>query len=500
MNTTILNMDQYDLWIDGKWCPSSDQNYFETMNPSLGEPLARVAEATESDMEAAIASCRRAFDKGPWPQLSAKERGAYLLKIAGLVREHAKILAELESLDTGKTIKQATFIDVPTAADCFEYFAGRGGQWKGDQIPVPDPVLSIVEREPVGVVAGIIPFNYPLIMAAWKIAPALIAGNTVLFKPSPLASVSIMKLAQLMEEVGLPPGVLNFVTISQPATSALLVQHPAVDMVSFSGSTTTGREIMRLASSTTKKICLELGGKSPNIVFADCDWDSAVGGTLSAIFMNQGQMCTAGSRLILEDKIYDEFLSRLVAKTKSLKIGNSLSYETDIGPVISKENQEKILRMIQTGKKEGAVLLCGGGIPKDKELQKGFYVEPTILSEVKNSMTIAREEIFGPVLSVIRFSQLNEAISIANDSPYGLAACVWTKDLKKANLAARRLRCGTVWINTYGGFYNEVPFGGYKQSGFGRELGREGLLEYTQTKHISTDMTPEGRSLAASWF
>jgi acyl-CoA reductase-like NAD-dependent aldehyde dehydrogenase len=271
-------------------------------------------------------------------------------------------------------------------------------------------------------------------------------------------------------------------------------------MVSFSGSTSTGKEVMRLASSTTKKICLELGGKSPNIVFADCDLDSAVGGTLSAIFMNQGQMCTAGSRLLLEDKIYDEFLSRLVAKTKSLKIGKSLSYETDIGPVISQENREKILKMIQAGKKEGAALLCGGGVPQDKDLQKGFYVEPTIFADVKNTMKIAQEETFGPVLVVIRFSGLKEAINIANDSLYGLAACVWTKDLKKANLAARRLRCGTVWINTYGGFYNEVPFGGYKQSGFGRELGKEGLLEYTQTKHICTDMTPDGRSLVASWF
>ncbi len=499
---TILNniMQQYDLWIDGKLCPPTGQRYFDSLNPSTGEPFAQLAEATEKDIQKAITAARRAFDQGPWIRLSVKERGQYLSKIANLLRENAKVLAELESLDTGKTIKQTTFIDVPTAADCFEYFAGVGGQLKGDQIPVADPVLSLVEREPVGVVACIIPFNYPLVMAAWKIAPALLAGNTIVFKPSLLSSVSIMKLAQLIHEAGLPEGVLNFVTSSQPPISALLVQHPSVDMVSFSGSTTTGKEVMRLASTTTKKLCLELGGKSPNIVFADCDLESALGGSLSAIFMNQGQMCTAASRLLLEDKIYDTFLERLVTKTKSLKVGNSLSYETDVGPVISQESRKRILQMIQVGKKEGAKLLCGGGIPKDKELQDGFYVEATIFADVKNSMRIAQEEIFGPLLSVIRFQDFENAVEMANNSPYGLAACVWTKDLKKANLVAKRLRCGTVWINTYGGFYNEVPFGGYKQSGFGRELGKEGLLEYTQTKHICMDMTPGGKSLVASWF
>lgn len=479
------------------------EKYFDCINPSTGEVMAQAAEATVRDIEKAVAAARRAFDDGEWAGLSIKARGQFLRKIAVLIRDNAKELADLECFSTGKTIKQTTFIDVPTAADCFEYFAGVSEALKGEQIPVGDPVLNIVSREPVGVVVCIIPWNYPLIMAAWKIAPALIAGNTVVFKPSPLGCVSIMKLAQIIEKAGLPKGVSNFVTSSSPQVSAELVKHPDVDMVSFSGGTETGQEIMRLAAGTTKKLCLELGGKSPNIVFADCDLDAAAGGSLSAIFMNQGQMCTACSRLLLEDKIYDEFLQKLIVKTKSLKIGNSSSYETDFGPVISLEARDRILKYIGIGKKEGAKLVCGGSrllLSQESGGARGFYLEPTIFSNVKNSMTIAQEEIFGPVLSVIRFSSQEEAIKIANDSKYGLAACVWTKDLKKANETAKQLRCGTVWINTYGGFYNEVPFGGFKQSGFGRELGKEGMLEYTQTKNICTDMTPSGRSLAASWF
>ena len=499
-NLTINSVEQFNLWIDGTFSPSSNQNYFDCLNPSTGELTAKIAQATVQDIHKAVESARRAFDSGGWSSLTLKERGQYLTKIAHLIRENAKVLADLECLSTGKTIKQTTFIDVPTAADCFEYFANVTESLKGEQIAVSDPVLNVVHREPVGVVACIIPWNYPLIMATWKIAPALIVGNTVVFKPSPLGSVSIMKMAQIIEKAGLPNGVLNFVTSSDPQVSAELVKHPDVDMVSFSGGTETGREIMRLASATTKRICLELGGKTPNIVFADCDMEASVGGTLTSIFMNQGQMCTAASRLLLEDKIYDEFLQKLIAKTKNLKIGNSFSYETDFGPVISRENRDKILKYIDTAKKEGAKLVCGGKIPSGGEFQNGFYIEPTILSDVKNSSMVAQEEIFGPVLSVIRFSSVEEAVQIANDSKYGLAACVWTKDLKKANSVAKQLRCGTVWINTYGGFYNEVPFGGFKQSGFGRELGKEGLLEYTQTKNICTDMTPSGKSLVASWF
>ncbi|OGW98554.1 MAG: hypothetical protein A2Z81_07045 [Omnitrophica WOR_2 bacterium GWA2_45_18] len=496
----MTSLEKYNLLIDGKTQVPSREKYFDAVNPSTGEVFAQVADASQEDMGSAITGARRAFDTSGWPQLGVKERGQYLIKIAQLIRQEAKDLALLECLDTGKTIKQTTFIDVPTAADTFEYFGQLSWPLGGCVNPVPDPVESKTLREPVGVVGCIIPWNYPLIMAAWKIAPALITGNTVVLKPSPLASVSVMKLAQWIKAAGLPEGVLNIISSSSHEVSAELVKHPAVDMVSFTGSTRTGREIMRLASESVKKITLELGGKSPNIVFADCDLQTAVGGTLSAIFMNQGQMCTAGSRLLLEDKIYDAFMRELVTRTKNFKIGPAMSYETDFGPLISSEHRKHVLNFIEQGVKEGARLVCGGRIPQEEELRRGFYLEPTIFEGVHNGMSIAREEIFGPVLSVIRFSTVDEAVKIANDSEYGLAACVWTKDLNKAHDVSRRLRCGNVWINTYGGFYNEAPFGGCKQSGFGRELGLEGLLEYTHTKQICTDLTPGGKPLVSAWF
>ena len=509
MSTTTIQ--QFELFIDGQIRPASKNEYFESINPSTGEVFARVACSTKQDMAQAIASARKVFDSGVWTQLNLHERGQYLNKIARLIRENAKELAELECLDTGKTIKQATFIDVPTAADSFEYFGHVNSQLNGEVIPVPDPVRCTLEHEPRGVVGCIIPWNYPLILAAWKIAPALMAGNCVILKPSPLASVSLMRLAQIIEKVGLPKGVLNIVSGKSNEVASELAKSPDVDMISFTGSNVVGQEIMRLAANTTKKVVLELGGKSASIVFADCDFETALGGVMSSIFMNQGQMCTACSRLLLEEKIYDQFLNRLVEKTKNLKIGPANNYQTDFGPLISKEHREKILGYIETGKKEGAKLVCGGKIPlpqpfppprvgRVREGGDGFYLEPTIFTDVKSSMTIAREETFGPVLSVIKFSDCVRAYAIANDSKYGLAASIWTKDLEKANLVSKKLQCGTVWINTYGGFYNEVPFGGYKQSGFGRELGVEGLLEYTQTKSICLDQTPGGKSLVASWF
>ncbi len=498
MSTTTIQ--QFELLIDGQIRPASKNEYFESINPSTGEVFARLACSTKQDMAAAIASGRKAFDSGVWTQLNLHERGQYLNRIAQLIRENAKELALLECLDTGKTIKQATFIDVPTAADSFEYFGHVSSQLNGEVVPIPDPVRCTIEHEPRGVVGGIIPWNYPLILAAWKIAPALMAGNCVILKPSPLASVSLMRLAQIIEKAGLPKGVLNIVSGKSNEVASELVKSLDVDMISFTGSNAVGQEVMRLASATTKKVVLELGGKSASIVFADCDLEAAVGGVMSSIFMNQGQMCTACSRLILEDKIYDQFLNRLVEKTKNLKIGQAQDYQTDFGPLISKEHREKILLAIEAGKKEGAKLVCGGKVPQGKGLENGFYLEPTIFADVKSSMTVAQEENFGPVLSVMKFSDSRGAAEIANSTKYGLAASVWTKDLEKAQAVSKKLQCGTVWINTYGGFYDEVPFGGYKQSGFGRELGIEGLLEYTQTKSICVDQTPGGKSLVSSWF
>ncbi len=500
MNTTIQN---FDLLVNGKNVPAQDGKYFDAVNPSNGEVIARIADASIQDVHRAVLSARQDFDKN-WNagEISVQKRAGELKAVAQLIRDHAKELADLESLDCGKTIKQTTFIDVPTAADTFEYFSNAADLLKNEMVHVASPSLCMLQREPAGVVAAIIPWNYPLIMAAWKIAPALLCGNSVILKPSPLASLSIMRLAQLLARSGLFTGSLNVITSSRAQAGAELAGHPDVDMVSFSGGTSTGQEVMRAASQTTKKLVLELGGKSANIVFADCDQDAALGGALSAIFMNQGQMCTAGSRLLVEESIYDSFVDRLVERAQTLKIGNAMDFQTEFGPLISRQHRDRALSFVEQGKREGAKLLCGGKIPAltDQNDSHGFYIEPTVFGDVTNEMSIAREEIFGPVLSVIRFKTQEQAVEIANDSIYGLAAMIWTKDHDKANRVARKLRCGTVWVNTYGAFANETPFGGYKQSGFGRELGKDGLLEFTQTKHVCIDQTPGGKPLVSAWY
>ncbi|MBF0571921.1 MAG: aldehyde dehydrogenase family protein [Candidatus Omnitrophica bacterium] len=495
---TIATKQQFDLLIEGKLSPSFGRKYFDAINPSNGEAFAQIADADTTDVQMAVSAARLCFDHGPWPQMSIAQRGEYLLRIAALIRENAKELADLECASCGKTIKHATFIDVPTAAESFEYFGNLSGKLISEKIQNASNLDSTVEREPVGVIAAIIPWNYPLVMTAWKLAPALLAGNTLVLKPSPVACASVMLLAKLAFQSGLPKGVLNIISSSRMLAGQELVSSRGVDMVSFSGSLKTGEAVMALASKGVKKLTLELGGKSPNIVFADCDLQAAIGGALSAIFMNQGQMCTAGSRLLVEDKIYQEFVNQLVARAKNLKIGPADNFETEFGPLVSIEHRDSVLKLIDKGKQEGAKLVLGGKIPDINA--KGAYLEPTIFIDVHNSMSIAQEEIFGPVLCVIPFSSDEEAIRIANDTKFGLAAMVWSKDVEKANKTARQLRCGTVWINTYGAFLNEAPFGGYKQSGFGRELGLAGLGEYTQLKHIATDQTPGGRSLVTSWF
>ena len=516
--TTTTIIPKFDLLMQGKLGPALTGKYFDAINPSNGEVFAQIADADEIDVQMAVSAARLGFDHGHWPQMSVAERGAFLLRIATLIRENAKELADLECASTGKTIKHTTFIDVPTAADTFEYFGNLSGNLFREMVNKrglsPDsqgdcPLQSTIEHEPVGVVVVIIPWNYPLIMTAWKLAPALLAGNTVVLKPSKVACASVMLLAKIVSQVGLSKGVLNIITSSRAQTGQELVGNPEVDMVSFTGGTKTGQEVMAQAAKGVKKLTLELGGKSPNIVFADCDMEAALGGSLSAIFMNQGQMCTAGSRILVEDKIYKEFVDKLVSRAKNLKIGSADNFETEFGPLVSIEHRNSVLKYIEKGKQEGAKLACGGKIPEGNSpheklgtvpFSKGAYLEPTIFVNVRNSMSIAQEEIFGPVLCVIPFTSMEEAIHIANDTKYGLAAMIWSKDLEKANKVARRLRCGTVWINTYGAFLNEVPFGGYKQSGFGRELGLAGLLEYTQLKHIAIDQTPGGRSLVTSWF
>ncbi|MBF0504968.1 MAG: aldehyde dehydrogenase family protein [Candidatus Omnitrophica bacterium] len=496
MNTSTIQ--QFNLFIDGKLNPPLGGKYFDAVNPSYGEVFAHIADADSMDVQKALCAARSGFDAGLWPQMSIGERGQFLLKIAGLLRDNAKELADLECSSTGKTIKHTTFIDVPTAAETFEYFGNLPGSLINETIKVSSPVLSMIEHEPVGVVVAIIPWNYPLIMSAWKLAPALLAGNTVILKTSPVACASVMLMAKLIAQLGLPNGALNIISSSGIEAGRELVSSSLVDMVSFTGSSRTGEAVMSQAAKGVKKLTLELGGKSPNIVFADCDIEAAIGGCLSAIFMNQGQMCTAGSRLLVEDKIYQEFIEQLSARAQNLKIGPADSFETEFGPLASQAHRDTVLKFIENGQTQGAKLLCGGHIPDINT--KGAYLEPTIFVNVQNHMTIAQEEIFGPVLCIMPFSSIEEAVHIANDTKYGLAAMIWSKDLEKANKVARLLRCGTVWINTYGAFLNEAPFGGYKQSGFGRELGRQGLLEYTQTKHIVTDQTPGGKSLVTSWF
>lgn len=490
---------KFDLLIEGKNSPSLGGKYFDCINPSNGDVFASLADADPIDVEIAVSAARLAFDHGRWPKMSIAERGKFLVKIGELVRTHAKELADLESAGAGKTIKHATFIDVPTCAETFEYFGSLTEALSSEHPKHGAPVASVLEREPIGVVAAIIPWNYPLIEAAWKLAPALIAGNTVILKPSHFACASIMFLAKIIAQAGLPKGVVNVLSSSRPQAGQELVNNPQVDMISFTGGTATGEAVMAAAAKGVKRLTLELSGKSPNLVFADCDMDAAIGGALSAIFMNQGQMCTAGSRLLVEDDIYQEFTQKLAAKAQSLKIGPADSFETEFGPLVHASHRDKVLKFIEQGLKEGAKLACGGKVPAGLN-PKGAYLEPTIFVNVRNSMSIAQEEVFGPVLCVIPFSSVEEAIQIANDSKYGLAAMVWSRDLEKANTVAKRLRCGTVWINTYGVFLNETPFGGYKQSGFGRELGKEGLLEYTQVKHIAIDQTPGGKSLVTHWF
>lgn len=493
-----MNAKNYKLFINGQWVVAEKDEELPSINPSTGEVIGTIAKAQGADANRAVQAAKAAFLSGVWSNLTTEERGQYLEKIAEAIRHHAKELAEIESADTGKTIKHTTFIDVPTCADTFAYFAKVHKELGDKKLAIGAPVESKICYDPIGVVAAIAAWNYPLIFFGWKVAPALIAGNTVVYKPSSAASLSVARIFEIIQGI-LPNGVLNLITGGKEAGEAL-AKSVDVDMLTFTGGTQTGQEIMRMASANTKKLCLELGGKSPNIVFADANLDAAIGGTLSGIFMNQGQMCVAGSRLLLEDKIYDEFIERLAKEAKRFKIGNALDYQTEFGPLINTAHRDSVLAYVEKGKKEGARLVCGGKIPDGAEYKNGAFIEPTIFADVKNSMTIAQEEIFGPVLSVIKFSGIEEAIKIANDSKYGLAAMVWTNDKAKAELVSSQLRCGTVWVNTYGGFYNEAPFGGYKQSGFGRELGLEGLLEYAQAKHVCIDKTPGGISLASSWF
>ncbi len=479
---TKAKLKPWNLFIGGKWVPARSGRTFTTSNPATEEVLTECAEAGPEDVDQAVRAARQAFDEGPWPRLPAADRGAALWKVADLILKYRDVLAELESLDQGKPITDSTRVDVPITAAAFRYFAGFADKIEGHTIPVRGPFFNYTLREPLGVVAAIVPWNYPLLLASYKVAPALAAGNAVILKPASQTPLTALRLGEIIEEAGLPPGIFQVVTGPGASCGGALAEHPGVDKIALTGSTETGRKIMNAAAKNVTKISLELGGKSPNIVFADADLEEAAKGATFGIFLNKGEICTAGSRLFVESKVKDELLEKVVARSSKLTQGDPLDPKTRLGPQVSKEQRESILRFVEIGKKEGANLVTGGGIPK--HLPRGYFVEPTIFDGVANEMTIAREEIFGPVLSVIAFDEFDEVLKKANQSMYGLAAGVWTRDVKKAHKAARALAAGTVWINTYNMFDPASPYGGFKRSGFGRELGSAAIEEFTQLKSV----------------
>jgi aldehyde dehydrogenase (NAD+) len=482
-------MREYLLYIDGRFVPSVGGETFDAINPFDLSVVAKVARATPGDIDLAVAAARKAFDSGPWPAMPPAERSALLKKLSDLINRDKELLESLEVADSGGTIRKVKE-DIYLSARAMNYYAKLAALEMSHpiaELSKPGFSQNILIHEPVGVVGAIIPWNFPLKMAVWKLGPALAAGNTVVLKPSELTPVTAMELARLTQEAGFPPGVVNIVSGLGNDAGEWLAGHPGVDKISFTGSTATGRRVMAAAAATLKKCTLECGGKSANIVLDDADLDLAIDGALYAIFYHQGQCCEAGSRLLLPDSLHDEFVERLVAKARRMKLGDPADMATEIGPVISAGQQQKILGYIARGKSDGAVVACGGSVPARAELRHGYFVEPTILTSVTNSMAVAREEIFGPVLAVIRYSSDEEALHIANESIYGLGGGVWSRDPERAMRIARRLRAGTVWINEWHLLSEKAPFGGYKQSGIGREFALDGLYEFMETKHLHID-------------
>ena len=478
----------YQLFIGGKFVESKDQKTFPVYDPSTEEVIAYAPEAGPADVDAAVKAAKEAFEG--WSQTTAQERGRVLFRLAERIRKEAESLAQLESQNGGKPIVEAEF-DIADVATCFEYYGGLATKITGHVNPVPDNALSLSLKEPVGVAGQIIPWNYPLLMAAWKLAPALAAGCTCVLKPAEQTPLTALEMASWFEDVGLPPGVVNIITGFGETAGAPLVSHPDVNKIAFTGSAEVGKRIMKAAADSVKRVTLELGGKSPNIFFADADFEAAIDGALFGVFINQGEVCSAGSRVLVEKKIYKNFVEAMTEKAKRIKLGPPLERDTKMGPLVSKEQWERVRGYQEVGKKEAKVA-TGGGVPKS--FPKGYYVEPTIFYDVDNSARIAREEIFGPVCAVIPFEDEKDAIRIANDSPYGLAAAVWSRDIYKALRMVKSLRAGIVWVNHMQPTYVEAPWGGYKQSGFGRELGPWGIEEYLETKqvHINLNEQPIG--------
>jgi phenylacetaldehyde dehydrogenase len=476
------------MLINGQWVNAASGKTFPTYNPATGEVLAQVAEGDRADIDAAVKAARKAFDSGPWSRMTSSERGKLIWKLADLLDEHTEEFATLETLDNGKPLAIARAADVPLASDMFRYMAGWATKLEGTTIPISVPYtpgakyLAYTLREPVGVIGQIIPWNFPLLMAAWKLGPALAAGCTVVLKPAEQTPLSALRLGQLICEAGFPEGVVNVVPGYGETAGAALAAHDDVDKVAFTGSTEVGKLIVHAAAGNLKKISLELGGKSPNVVFKDADLDAAIAGSASAIFFNHGQCCCAGSRLYVERPVFDQVVDGVAASAKKIKVGSGLEPETNMGPLVSEEQLSRVCNYLEVGMSEGARAMTGG----KKVGDRGYFVEPTVLVDTKESMKVVQEEIFGPVVAAIPFDDPEELIPRANDSVYGLAAGVWTKDISKAHRLAANLRAGTVWVNCYNIFDAALPFGGYKQSGWGREMGKDVLELYTQTKAVCT--------------
>jgi phenylacetaldehyde dehydrogenase len=478
------------LFIDGEWVEAASGQTFDTPNPATGETLATVAAGDAEDIDRAVRAARRAFEHGPWGRMTPSERGRVIWRIGDLILEHGDELAQLETLDNGKPFGVARAADVPLSADLFHYMAGWATKIEGNSINISVPYApganfhAYTMREPVGVVGQIIPWNFPLLMAAWKLGPALATGNCVVLKPAEQTPLSALRLAELIAEAGVPDGVVNVVTGFGETAGAALAAHDDVDKVAFTGSTEVGKLIVHAAAGTLKKVSLELGGKSPNIVFSDADPDVAIAGAANAIFFNHGQCCSAGSRLFVQEDRFDEVVAGVAEIAKSIKLGDGLDPETQMGPLVSDEQLRRVTSYLDSGKSEGATALSGGG----RKGERGYFVEPTILTDTRPDMRIVREEIFGPVVVAAPFQSLDDIAKVANDTPYGLAAGIWTKDISKAHALAKKIRCGTVWINCYNIFDASLPFGGYKQSGWGREMGHEVLESYTEVKAVCAQL------------
>ncbi len=484
VQSAFLKQQPVKMLIGGQWVEAASGKTFDTLNPASGEVLARVAEGDTEDINRAVAAARKAFEGSSWPKLTSSQRGRLLWKVADLIEQNADELAQLETLDNGKPIKYSRAADVALTADHFRYFAGWATKLEGDTIPVSIPnMFTYTLREPLGVVGQIIPWNFPLQMAAWKLAPALACGNTAVLKPAEQTPLTALRLGELICEAGFPEGVVNIVPGFGETAGAALAAHLDVDKIAFTGSTEVGKKILQASAGNLKKVTLELGGKSPNIIFPDADLKFAVRGALNAIFFNQGQVCTAGSRLFIHKSVYDQVMSGLTDMAGKMKLGAGLDPSTELGPLVSQEQLERVTGYIETGKREGATTTTGGN-RAGGDLAQGYFVEPTVFDHVSDDMTIAREEIFGPVVTALPFEEVEEVAARANRSIYGLAAGVWTSDVKKVHRVAAALKAGVVWVNTYNQFDAAAPFGGYKQSGYGREMGHAVLDAYTQIKTV----------------